>query len=1787
MREIIGNTTATPNPRPDWNQTDETKADYIKNKLNLENGDGLDSIVQKYSGKIDEEHFRNSSTGESAAIFGEANDNAANRALMAGKLNINDGANAIVGGLRNNNGGHNGLVMGRDNNQTEGFDSIIGGRCNENGYYGHESIMFGEGNQNNAYASIVGGQENKNDGQHSMVLGFGNINKVNNALICGKYAKENINALLAVGNGNNKDQRSNVFEVLENGNTTVAGSLMLPTSPQIPDKTIITDTYTMRQTADGRQTVVDGSDTIITKVVGKTVKSVNNIFNRGYGDSGTAMLAENTDKKITVVQQSSELNGFAKVNIINSEQYIGKRLYLSANWHASGTNKGGIGIAWLNGNQVVETICLSSTNGGVESGVVTNRPANASLYVLLYSNTNGTADFGDYVEFTNIMVSTENVPYRPYFSGLKNASFKGVKTIGKNWLNLGDRILYKEDLSQIEATYPRNLSENIYIENLVRTGFYYEESNNIKTEIIKDKILCTQLTPWQGIGLPVRCLPNTRYTCSMKFSDFSNANALGYAYVMFYDKDGFYIADESLSLSNNIRSGTFTTPSNCTWIVINVLCGTKNTTFTVSDIMLNLGETVLPYVSYTESAIALPEIVELGEWDYIENNTIVKQTITEVYDSVKHDETNGVYNGTTDFILSLDGSQVAYKSTTPISTTDIDFNIQYQVWDKGREAILGNDNVEYGAIPTITQIYSIHENPTEAAPKGYVNNGLAKKLNKTGGTITGSLIVEGKTDTTLYGAIAATSNGTTYGLVYDGDAFMLGQGTIHDGGDFIFNDNEGLPITLRDDSAAFNDTDLLMWSSNGNKIISTNMTLSKLKEAIEKNNGNNTEGNGGNIADDIKILGAQRTANIFNCTKDGIEKTRFNYKNPDGTVYSFAYRWTTDFLPVGTLKDGGSSQLRSNKTLTYVCFYDANKNFISYSSTWAKSYNIPENTAYVKVETGEGYLSYEDRKKLVLTVDVPAVDGTPYYTVPIDQEHADLFGAKRTDNRFNCVKDAVNKKCLGKDENASGNAVAVITDNSDFWLTDFIIVTANKTLNSSHQWNTIAWYKSNGDLIDVSMDLSTKSCVIPSSTSFCKICFSQSHLSYANKNQLVVTVDDNERQLTEYIPYYEIPIEALKGEKGDKGDAFTYEDFTEAQLAALKGEKGEKGDKGDDGIFDAEILGAKRTANIFNCTKDGIEKTRFKYENPDGTVYSFASRWTTDFLAVGTLKDGGGSKLYSNKTLTYVCFFNANKEFISYNSSWLKNYDIPNDTAYVKIETQYSYISYEDKGQLVITVDVPAVDGTPYYEIPKAEIQEEGQLKDYMLAEVENKTLAHCKKDGLFSFVFETDIHDHSVYRRAYKFEFLNRLAKTGMYDLLVCGGDCLGYDTKDEVMKMFQQYNKAVIEGINIPYFLCKGNHDGTGNIYSESDTSNILNDKEWFNIGCKNIGSAVVFDKDNPYGGYYYKDFDAYKIRVINLNTSQCDSTNLFSADNYNAKKSDYTNYTFENNTFTVTSTSGGGWINYIYELEVGTPFCLSYSSYNFDNSVGNGYMRVIIKQSDDGITWTDYRSFNPVSDNISYVQNLTATQKYVRVEFYLSKNDTVSFTNFKIEARKKPTSYIDPMNVIIQQSQIDWLGNQALDFSSKIDKEDWGVIILSHAAINKNESGGLNGQQVIEGILNAFMNGTTYSGSQEYPNDMYNVSANVDFTEQGKMEFICAVNGHMHYDRVTTFETLNRPNINIGCAKYENGTPTQEGAIRPERADGNITSELLDLIKIDAINRKIYCTRLGAGEDKVIDY
>lgn len=170
---------------------------------------------------------------------------------------------------------------------------------------------------------------------------------------------------------------------------------------------------------------------------------------------------------------------------------------------------------------------------------------------------------------------------------------------------------------------------------------------------------------------------------------------------------------------------------------------------------------------------------------------------------------------------------------------DIVVGDNYTAYQGGLEKVVqGNtDNSDYGAENTVTSTYKIVENPNEAACKAYVQNGLAKKLDKTGGVITGSLIVEGGTKTSLKGFVSRSEEGT-FGMVYDlsSKAFMLGFGEVDEDGNFSFSEGEGLPVTLREDSSAFEDGTVVQWSSDGNKLVPTDLRvedIATLKELAE------------------------------------------------------------------------------------------------------------------------------------------------------------------------------------------------------------------------------------------------------------------------------------------------------------------------------------------------------------------------------------------------------------------------------------------------------------------------------------------------------------------------------------------------------------------------------------------------------------------------------------------------------------------------------------------------------------------------------------------------------------------------------------------------------------------------------------------------------------------------------------------------------------------------------------------------------------------------------------------
>jgi hypothetical protein len=143
----------------------------------------------KYSGPVDDSHYGNTNTGESAVVFGEANSNTANRTLIIGKMNNNTGANSVISGY---------------GNQTSSNQMIVGGWYNVE-EDSPNSIISGEGNniKHSAYV-LVAGHNNS-------------IDHATNAIVSGVYCAQQNDSYLIIGNGTSDTDRSNAFEVLKDG----------------------------------------------------------------------------------------------------------------------------------------------------------------------------------------------------------------------------------------------------------------------------------------------------------------------------------------------------------------------------------------------------------------------------------------------------------------------------------------------------------------------------------------------------------------------------------------------------------------------------------------------------------------------------------------------------------------------------------------------------------------------------------------------------------------------------------------------------------------------------------------------------------------------------------------------------------------------------------------------------------------------------------------------------------------------------------------------------------------------------------------------------------------------------------------------------------------------------------------------------------------------------------------------------------------------------------------------------------------------------------------------------------------------------------------------------------------------------------------------------------------------------------------------------------------------------------------------------------------------------------
>lgn len=126
------------------------------------------------------------------------------------------------------------------------------------------------------------------------------------------------------------------------------------------------------------------------------------------------------DNYIKVVRRSSYNNTRIQYRVLDINDYLGKTLYFKVKGYASGNNTGSISIRYMSENveDVGDQIAGQNFNGSADIALTITLPTSISgnyhyLCILFYADTS-TGVENDYVEYTDIMLSLQDIPYLSY-----------------------------------------------------------------------------------------------------------------------------------------------------------------------------------------------------------------------------------------------------------------------------------------------------------------------------------------------------------------------------------------------------------------------------------------------------------------------------------------------------------------------------------------------------------------------------------------------------------------------------------------------------------------------------------------------------------------------------------------------------------------------------------------------------------------------------------------------------------------------------------------------------------------------------------------------------------------------------------------------------------------------------------------------------------------------------------------------------------------------------------------------------------------------------------------------------------------------------------------------------------------------------------------------------------------------------------------------------------------------------------------------------------------------------
>jgi hypothetical protein len=655
------------------------------------------------------------------------------------------------------------------------------------------------------------------------------------------------------------------------GALEVQGALTLPNSPMDPEEAEVTHAYISRPTANSEVTgleVVDGSMTELQTIKGTTVRC-ENLIDISKLVNGT-VLKDNGDGTYTLIRTST--------NNVSNTVSLSTPIPVTDNNHVFAaacdvietdvTAYPGPTIQFYFEDGTDRTIVMNDRNSG--NGLVWDLSAEVgktivSLRLLIaWSSTEG-----QHWTFKNPMLNEGStaLPYQPYFSDLKRSTIAGVVSTGRNSLEYPYAETTKTE-NGVTYTVLDNKAIKIAGTPTGYTTFKLADKVAVKPStdyavsfgiVLTDFNLTMNIYLYDADGTNTRTLADGHFTTA--------ENEVAFTCLVKRNNDNVAI---NATIYPMLNEGSLALPFEpytediCKfpeelelgqWDSFNPATGelvrqTKRLVLTGSETSEWLQFTTYPgnlafAYELTDPAVKDSDSVHIVSSSYgaITNGDAWRGKIMGVAvaaNYIRVVDTNFTDLGSFKAHLAelyAAGTPliVDYKLATPEVIKLSNYPVGYSVYHNGTETVIpgSTDNTAYGAIPEITQKYAIVENPEEAATKGYVVNGLAKKLDKVGGKITGSLTVENGTKTTLP-ALVVKNDDVTYGLAYNSntEAYELGQGSVDEDGDFTFAEGEGAALALREDSSTFTDGHVVMWSEDGNKMVDSGIDAADVTASI-------------------------------------------------------------------------------------------------------------------------------------------------------------------------------------------------------------------------------------------------------------------------------------------------------------------------------------------------------------------------------------------------------------------------------------------------------------------------------------------------------------------------------------------------------------------------------------------------------------------------------------------------------------------------------------------------------------------------------------------------------------------------------------------------------------------------------------------------------------------------------------------------------------------------------------------------------------------------------------------